>query len=893
MSNQIKAIKIASQADLFSAAKDVESTEVVELAPMLKQYVETKKSYPEHLLLFQVGDFYEVFFEDAITVSDCLQIRLTSRDKNKENPIPMCGVPIHAIDNYLPRLLELGHSAVVVSQVEDARQAKGMVRREITRIITPGVRLDGDGLNEKEFNYLVSAISLGSSSAISYSDISIGVLRVLELETTEELLDAIRRLKPAELILPSLYNNSPIDRNSDWLKEASALAKELGARVIYRPYDFANEKKIAEVLETWLADKDSIKVVQDSILQLSAVGLSSLCSTLSYIDEVSFGVKPVFSSIEREESSSSVIIDSATRRNLELTEARIDGDRRNSLVGNIDYCKTAMGSRLLRQWLLNPSSDLREINERLAAVEELLAKPTALNQIRDNLIRVRDLDRLCSRIATHRASPRDLKVLQDSIELLPSLADVLKELKNSVVFLKLIDDLDLLEDLTKKLSASLVEEPPMKINEGGIFKEGYHPELDRLNRLRLDGRTLLAKIEQVEKDKTGIGSLKIKFNNVFGYFFEVPKGQLSKIPSHFERRQTLVNAERFVTPELKEQEAEILSAKARQIDLEREEFVALRSYVADALFRIQKTARVLSKLDTLCCFAYLAQKNNYTKPNVNTGFSTIVVGGRHSVVEQVIGAHNFIPNDVNLNCENRRLAILTGPNMGGKSTYLRQIGLIQLLAQAGSFVPAQSAELGLVDRIFTRIGAADDLTRGDSTFMVEMREAATIVRKATSRSLVLIDEVGRGTATSDGLAIATAISEWLLDKTKCRTVFATHFHELTRDIKPGAFCLAVGILEKANEIVFTHRIEEEVCDRSFGIEVARLAGLPEELLLRASQILDNTEETKPRIKNNISNKEDSDSTFLIQKLSAINPNNLTPIEALLELNKLKNFLSKN
>ena len=909
---EVKAIKIASQETLFSETTKLAQEDLApsNLAPMLKQYVEMKKSYPEHLLLFQVGDFYEVFFEDAITVADSLQIRLTSRDKNKENPIPMCGVPIHAIDNYLPRLLEVGHSAVVVSQVEDAKHAKGMVRREITRIVTPGVRLEGDGLNEKEFNYLVSALSSGEQFALSYSDISIGVLRVAEYETSEELLDAIKRIKPAELILPSLFNAIAVDKNAEWLKDSIALAKDLGARLVFRPFDYPETSRIAQELEVWLADKKAIAQVQSSLREISAVGLSCLCSTLSYVDEVSFGVKPVFSTIEREEASSTVVIDSATRRNLELTEARIDGDRRNSLLAHIDYSKTAMGSRLLRQWLLNPSAEIEQINTRLDAVESLISNSLVLSDLRSDLIQVRDLDRLCSRVATHRANPRDMKMLLDSIQVLPNIKNYLSQFTSSSLFRDLLELLDLLEDIGEKLSNSLVEEPPLKINEGGIFKAGFHSELDRLNQLRVDGRSWLAQLEQQEREKTGISSIKVKFNNVFGYFFEVPNGQKNKVPNYFERRQTLANAERFITAELKVRETEILSSKARQIDLEREEFLSLRAFIASHVARIQKTARVLSQLDVLSCFAWLAQKHNYSRPEITNDLETLIVAGRHPVVEQVIGAHNFIPNDVNLNSKDRRLAILTGPNMGGKSTYLRQLGLIQLLAQAGSFVPAQSAKLGVVDRIFTRIGAADDMSRGDSTFMVEMREAATIVRKATKKSLVLIDEVGRGTATSDGLALATAISEWLLEKTACRTVFATHFHELTRDVKAGAFCLAVGILEKTNEIVFTHRIEQEVCDRSFGIEVARLAGLPEELLVRAKNILDQgsapvenfagnpTENSAlkaaPVEKNS---KEDSSSDVLLQllveKINTINPNNITPIEALLELGRLKSYLKVN
>ncbi len=903
---EVKTIKAINQ-DLFSTSSSnkagsikgssKKSPKKKPLAPMLKQYLEVKESYKEHLLFFQVGDFYEVFFEDAPIVADCLQIRLTSRDKNKENPIPMCGVPIHAIDNYLSKLIENGFSVVIVSQVEAAKASKGMVKREVTRIITPGVRLDG--LDDKEFNFLASVL-LDNTCSVSYVDVSVGELKVVELETRDELVDYLKRIRPSEILLPSVLNSKAVDKNLEWIKDSLAVCKELGAKPVFRVFDYPNKSAISDLFQKWLADKNEINQVGELVESLTNESISSLNTIIAYVDEVSFGVKPVFSSIGKENSESSVVIDSATRRNLELTEARIDGDRRNSLFAKIDFTKTAMGSRLLKQTILNPSTEIEKINFKLDAVEELVNDKQKLESLVKYLVQVRDLDRLCSRISTHRANPKDFKMLLDSICLLPELS---KELGKKAFFTELNSQLDLLPDIFQSLENSLVETPPTKINEAGIFKAGFNPEIDRLNELRQNGRKWLAQLEQEEREKTGISSIKVKYNSVFGYFFEIPKGQSSKAPDYFERKQTLTNVERFATKELKQRELEILSAKGKQIELEREEFVNLRASIANEVYRIQRTARALAKLDLICSLARLAIKRNYIRPEILDNNKTLIASGRHPVVEEVIGEHNFIPNDVNLNTEDRRLAILTGPNMGGKSTYLRQIGLIQLLAQAGSFVPAESAKIGIVDRIFTRIGAADDLSRGDSTFMVEMREAAVIVRKASKKSLVLIDEVGRGTATNDGLALASAIATWLLEKIKCRTVFATHFHQLTSDVKPGAFCLAVGVLEKSNEIVFTHRINEEVCNKSFGLEVARLAGLPEELVLNAMKLLDNLESNSSKIsKPNacLNQAKELSSEVLVEselventlkkQISEINTNEITPMQALVHLNQIKDSI---
>nr|MBP9839249.1 DNA mismatch repair protein MutS [Pseudomonadota bacterium] len=799
-----------------------------ELAPMLQQYVTLKKQYPEYLLLFQVGDFYEIFFDDAPIVAQALNIRLTSRDKEQANAAQMCGIPIHALDNYLPKLLQQGHSCIIVGQVEESKNKKGMVKREIIRMVTPGVRFDGDGLDEKKFNYLC-AVSLSGrgSGAICYIDVSTGWLRLQELENEDDLFEALLRISPSEIVLPSVFNGVSADKSERWYRGVKRIATELSAKISYRPFNTENYENLAKRVSKLLCDtaENVAEQQKQKMSKLSLESLQTLQANLDYVEEVSFTNLPRLAQFDIEDQTKAVVIDTATRRNLELTETRIDGDKKNSLLSHIDYCKTAMGARLLAEWILTPSINLEQITKRQDLIEELLANSELVSELRQQLSAVRDIDRLCSRITSNRAVPRDLANLRDSLLVFPKIKEIIFSLKSTLA-LELQEHFDALEDIYSYLQASLIAEPPFRLNEGDIVKDGYNAEVDRLRKINNEGSDWLVNLEARERAATGITGLKIKYNNVFGYFLEVSKVNLSKVPAHYERRQTLANAERFIIPELKEFEMGLLSAKAKLYELEKSLFLEIRRYVADLAYRVQRSAKYLAELDVFCCFSHLADKHNFHRPKFIEGSLVKIESGRHPVVESVIGANNFIANDTLLTPEKRRFAILTGPNMGGKSTYLRQVGIIQLLAQTGSFVPAKNLELGVVDRIFTRIGAADDLARGDSTFMVEMREAATIVKKATARSLVLIDEIGRGTATQDGLAIATAIAEYLHDQVKCLTIFATHFHELTElpKYKDSAFCLAVGIVEDGEEIIFTHRIEEKAALRSYGIEVARLAG---------------------------------------------------------------------
>ncbi len=885
-------------------APQPKAAETKELAPMLQHYQDTKKRFPEHLLLFQVGDFYEIFFEDALRASEILNIRLTSRNKDDPDAIPMSGVPIHALDNYLPKLLRAGTSCVIVSQVEDGKAKKGPVQREISRIVTPGVRFEGDGLDESSYNFLAAlSASPRGAGALSFADVSTGVLRAIEAENIDELVDMLQRVAPAELILPSVLDGIPVHRDEPWLKRVRAYTEKAGIRTLVRPFETTPKDRLSERLHKLFSGRFS-----QSLEKLGSESVSSMSALLDYVDDVSFGNTPAFAEFSFLESGNGLVLDAATRRNLELTETRIDGDRRNSLIARIDFTRTAMGARQLGEWILSPSTSLLEVTGRHEAVKALIENVERLESFREVLVGVRDIDRLVSRVTTNRAMPADLGLLRDSLRNLPVVSDNLSTFE-APFLVELAAAFDPLSDIAEKLSATLVDQPPVKLLDGGVFKEGVNPELDRLVKLANDGSAWLSELEQRERQASGISGLKVKYNNVFGYFIEITKAHLEKVPAHYERRQTLTNAERFVTRELKEFEQEVLSARARQIDLERELFVELRKWIGEHVSRIQHSARVLSTIDVLCSFAFLARKHAYVQPVFTDSGTMKITGGRHSVVEQVLGHQNFVPNDILLDCSSRRFAILTGPNMGGKSTYLRQAGLIQLLAQAGSFVPAVAAELSIVDRIFTRIGAADDLARGDSTFMMEMREAAVIAKKATERSLVLVDELGRGTATVDGLALAWAVAEWLHDIIRCKSLFATHFHELNAlaDEREGAFCLSVGVVESQGEIEFTHRIEEHPADRSYGLEVAALAGLPSALLSRAKEVFreisqnefHHPTQSSPHQPSAPMVNDESQREILqrmcrmeefLSSLKAIDINRLTPMQALSELEKIQQML---
>ncbi len=874
--------------------EDGERLQPVDMAPMLRQYLQVQHDHPEHLIFFQVGDFYEVFFESAITVAEVLNIRLTSRDKHADNPIPMCGVPIRAFESYLPKILLAGYRAVVVSQVEDGkRNPKNgklkAVRREITRIVTPGVRLE-EGLNERSSNFCAAAVFIPDGGAVVAFDISTGQLKIKECETREELVDAVERLRVSEIILPSTINDRPV-KNEKWLSELRARLNESQTAIISRAF---SDLSTAE--EFFPQSKDLARPIR-----------AALGTLFTYVREVSCGRLHGVSCYSIEKAGLGSLIDSSTVRNLEVLETRIDGDKKYSVFSKIDRTRTAMGSRLLQDWLISSRPELDEVQARHGLVGELCDKSSLLADLRNSLGSVKDLERLVSKVQAFRSSPQEIAIIRDSLAVIPAISNLLESLQEPLAG-DLRTRLPQLVELRDLLSEALVQDPPYRLGERPCFQPRYHYELRKLYELTTDVGQRLLELETKERARSGIANLRIKQAAGFGYCYEVSRANASKVPVDYERRQTLTNVERFVTPELKAFEIEIFAAEENHAQLERELFQELQSKVASFAQQIQTAAQVLSELDVLCAFAELAVEQNYVRPEMTEGEELCIEGGRHPVIEQVIGQTNFVANDARLDGDKRRFAVLTGPNMGGKSTYLRQIGLIQLMAQMGSFVPARRATLGMVDRIFTRIGASDDLSRGESTFMVEMRETSTILRRASRKSLVLIDEVGRGTATSDGRAIALAVSDYLLDAVGCRTVFATHFHELTTALeREGVFFLAVGVEEIGSEISLTHRILEQIGDKSYGIEVAKLAGLPSSVIERAQHYLSFsdsetlvTDLSEGSVRNETLaplvpvplNKEASVYEPILKEIAGLELESLTPIEAMIFLNTLKGRLAK-
>jgi DNA mismatch repair protein MutS len=803
----------------------------------------------------------------------------------------MCGVPIHAFENYLPKLLRQGFSCVVVEQVEEASEAKGLVKREVTRIITPGVRLDGEGLDEKIFNYLSAIIPNGIEGGIYASiEVSTGVLLIREAASVEDMENLLYRYAPREILLPFKDPEMGIFDTHSVLKAAMEYARSAQVKISHRTFSTATIG--SETIENDLFDKVTIddekkKEISEHIKTRSPSFLRCISSLLSYVKEISLKVDLCVSSYSYEGAGSGYVIDAATRRNLELSEASFDGDRKFSVLGVIDKTRTAAGGRLLQDWILAPLSSREDIEERLDAVEEITRSGTALDEVRKIFTEVRDIERLSTRISGNRATPYDFGLLRASLQIVPGVKNIIGSFKSQFLN-EVYQNFDTLEDVSLLLERAFVEDLPPKFGERDVIRDSYHGELERLRSLRKNAQGLLTRLEVEEKSKTGIQTLRIKHNSVFGYFIEISKGQLAKVPDTYVRRQTLTNAERFITPELKTLEQEILSSKTRLYDLERQLFTEVRMEVAKASLRLQRLARSLAVIDVLFSFAHVSLRNGYVRPTMVDDAVTEVKGGRHPVVEHVCGRPHFVPNDSLLVAEDKGFAVLSGPNMGGKSTYLRQLGIIHVLAQSGCFVPAKEAVIGVADKIFTRIGSGDALAKGESTFMVEMKEAAHIIRNATEKSIVLIDEIGRGTATADGLALATAISHWLIDKIRCRTVFATHFHELTSlpEYSSRAFCLSVGIVETRNNIEFTHRIENKVSKKSYGIHVAKLAGVPDALIKEAMLLLSQLRAADPssveaiEISSIDSASIPSDLYEVLAMLKKIQPEHITPLQAI-------------
>lgn len=798
------------------------------LTPMMQQYLEVKAKYPESLLLYRMGDFYEMFLDDAVTASRVLDIALTSRDRQAENPVPMCGVPYHAAEGYIARLVSAGFKVAICDQVEDPKKAKGLVRREVTRVITPGLILDNQNLTSNEPNYLAAVSSSGRDgiAGLAYLDVSTAEFRVAQFESEELLLDELLRIAPREILLAD-------SENPPWTKPVS---NHISATITHVDPLHFDRRRAGERL-----------VSHFRVHSLEGFGLSGMDSAiqaagavLAYAQENLFGSCEHVKKIVPYSRSEFMILDDATVRNLEIFYSPSFQGKRGSLLGAIDRTKTAMGGRKLQQWLRYPLLDLPLLLERQEAVAELVSRADMRAALMDVLEKINDIERLNGRNSTGISTPRDLIGLKKSFQTLPEIGRALSACESGLLS-RLASQWDCLEDVTQVLEAALVDPPPATLAAGGAVNQGFHSELDRYIRLSRDAKGWMAEYEALQREETGISSLKVRFNKVFGYYIEISRSNLAAVPPNYFRKQTLVNAERFITEELKTFEIQVLDADEKRLDLEQKIFLQLRETVSGHSGRIQETADRIAVLDCIASLAEIAARFDYCRPELDRSDSLRIRDGRHPVIEHFLEVGTFVPNDLDMDQENQEVLIITGPNMAGKSTILRQAALIVLLAQIGGFVPASSARIGLVDRIFTRVGASDDLARGRSTFMVEMQETANILHQATTRSLIVLDEIGRGTSTFDGMSIAWAVAEFLhdFDGKGIKTLFATHYHELTElaRTKPRVKNFNVAIREWQQEILFFHKLTAGGSSRSYGIQVARLAGLPGEITQRAREIL--------------------------------------------------------
>ncbi len=799
------------------------------LSPMMQHYVATKEEYKDCILFYRLGDFYEMFFEDAEKVSRELELTLTGKDCGLEERAPMCGIPYHAADTYINRLVEKGYKVAICEQVEDPKQAKGIVKREVVRIVTPGTTLDAQGLDESKNNYIMCIVCVGDSFGISIADISTGECMVTELDKERKLLDEINKFMPAEIICNQALLVSGVDTED--------LRARLG--ICINP------------LEDWYFDDDLCRRILMEHFHTSTIeglgiadyesGTIAAGALFQYLYETQKSDMAHMTSLTPYVTDRFMLIDSSSRRNLELVETLREKQKRGSLLWVLDKTKTAMGARLLRSYVEQPLIDAGEIELRLAAVEALCDQAMIRDEIREYLQPVYDLERLVSRISYQSANPRDLISFKTSLQMLPFLKQLLHSFPDGLLK-ELDDEMDDLADLQELIEASIVDDPPFLMKEGGIIKDGYNETVDNYRNAKKEGKQWLSELEASEREKTGIRTLKVKFNKVFGYYIEVTNSFKDLVPDYYTRKQTLTNAERYITPKLKELEDMILGAEDRLYALEYDLFCKIRDTVAKEVVRIQKTAHAIAKLDVFASLSYVASRNQYVRPKLNTKGKIDIRDGRHPVVEQMIPNDMFISNDTLLDNGEHRVSIITGPNMAGKSTYMRQTALIVLMAQIGSFVPAREANIGICDRIFTRVGASDDLASGQSTFMVEMTEVANILRNATPNSLLILDEIGRGTSTFDGLAIAWAVIEHVANPKLlgAKTLFATHYHELTEleGKLPGVHNYCIAVKEKGDDIVFLRKIVKGGADKSYGIQVARLAGVPESVLKRAKELVD-------------------------------------------------------
>jgi len=859
--------------------------------PLMRQYREIKASHPGSILFFRMGDFYEMFGDDALTASKALEITLTSRNKNQEEKIPLCGVPYHAAETYIARLIKKGFNVAICEQVEDPRTAKGIVKREVVRVITPGTLLEDNLLSASENNFLMAIAPVRRKVGIAFLDISTGEFYVSELpdDGSDRLMDELSRVDPKEILMPKgVVTKGPASEVSARFKERVNLLDDWG-------FDPENGRQR-------LLDHFGVASLDGFGVEGMDAGLAAAGAALGYLNETQGSALVNITRVRAYNTASHMVVDETARRNLEVIES--PSGREGTLINCLDDTVTAMGARRLKAWLVRPLLDITEIRARHEAVEELADNLTMRRRLRENLRGIQDIERLMGRVSSGVAGPRDISALKASIAALPVVRDTVQVTTTSRLR-ELCGRISVHKELRELIDCAVVDEPPANLKDGGVIKAGFNLELDELRGYCTEGKGLIARIEAEERANTGISSLKVRFNKVFGYYIEITKSNIDQVPDYFIRKQTLVNAERYVTPELKEYEEKVLGAEEKILELEATLFAELRSEAARFAGEVQQTADALAEIDTLASFAEAASARGYVRPVMDEGGSIEINDGRHPVVELLTGRERYIPNDTRLDPDDGRLHIITGPNMAGKSTYMRQVALIVLMAQCGSFVPASSAKMGLVDRIFTRVGASDNIARGQSTFMVEMNETANILNNATARSLIILDEIGRGTSTFDGLSIAWAVAEHIHDKEKvgAKTLFATHYHELTElaALYPGIRNMNVSVKEWKDEVVFLRKIVEGGADKSYGIQVARLAGLPRELLERAKEILAGLENSefdeagRPTIaRTKGSSGDDQMDLFsakrdgeLTEELSALDMDNMTPMEAFRVLSELK------
>lgn len=855
--------------------------------PMMEQYFRIKEAYKDCILLYRMGDFYEMFGEDAIIGSKELEITLTSREKGKKERIPLCGVPWHALDTYLPKLVSKGYKVAICEQMEDPKLAKGLVERDVVRIVTPGTVLESTVLDSRSNNFLMSLARAEGSYGLSFVDISTGEFVVTELEGEDaesKVLAEFHQRSPKEV----LHEAGPKAPLLEELARGGALLTEVDGAAF-----------IKEAAESLLRRHFKLQSLEGLGFAQKSLAISSAGAVLRYLEatqkrSLDFLSRPRFFS-----TATKLVLDQTTLRNLEVTRNIRDGGQENTLLSVLDRTQTPMGARLLKKWLMEPLMDAQMINSRLEAVQELASDTIARSDIAGSLERTRDLERLIGKVIYGSANGRDLVAIKGCLEDVPDLKRTLERLK-SQLFRDLLTGLSDVTETARLIGRSIVDDPPIPVKEGGLIKDGFDPPLDELRSSSREGQEWIAGLEESERKRTGIAKLKVGFNNVFGYYIEVSKSNLRTVPPDYERKQTVASGERFVTPELKERERAILTAQERSCALEYEAFVRVRDDVAKRGEAIRDIARVMAGADVLCSLAEAAVQSRLTRPEVNDSDTIIIKDGRHPVVEKALMG-SFVPNDTYLDTNLNRLVILTGPNMAGKSTYLRQIADIVIMAQIGSFVPASEARIGIVDRVFTRVGAFDDLSRGQSTFMVEMTELANILNSATKRSLILLDEVGRGTSTFDGLAIAWAVSEYLYDHSKvgAKSLFATHYHQLTElsESLEGVKNYAMAVKEQGSEVVFLRKVVPGKANKSYGIQVAKLAGVPPEVVSRAEEVLSRIEEEnvlevkagKRTQKQSLLITPEKEST-IEEELRKLNVSKLTPMEAYLKLSELKKRL---